>query len=316
MNAMKKIDADYSLLEELAALRRSVRFQTLTDELGSTPVEHQIIRPMGGQELRDSETQIRYVKNGQNSEMCYTQVHYLKGFFLLHHLCDLVGGPDIFFRFLRHYIHDLYHGKLVHSTDFLTLYFDTFCHIFSPKSSQEMVREICQNWLDTETLPNSVMDANKTFNSGLSDQVNEAFYEWKTVFALKQKPTLKRKRDGIRIPLSFNQLDLINTFFPEQLLMFLELLLRCESLDYKSVLKHLNSVVTFEECNGEIQHRISEIIVKAKFRDFYPFLKNFLVEHQALGVYLYGEIGLANHKPLKVLGKEVFMQLRDEYDPR
>ena len=301
-------------MDELAGLRRSLRFQTLTDELESTPVEHQIIRPMGGQELRDSETQIRYVKNGQNPEMSYTQVHYLKGFFLLHHLCDLVGGHENFFKFLRHYIHDLFHGKLVHSTDFLDLYFVTFQHIFSPKTSQEMVREICANWLDTESLPSTVKKANRNINSSLFDHVTEAFEGWRKTFSSQKRSPIKRKSFEVTMAPIMNN-SKVKEFHPEQLLIFLELLLRCDSLNYKALLRQLNEAIVFNDCNGEIQHRICEIIVKAKSVDFYPFLEQFLVEHQALGVYLYGEIGISNHKPLKKLGNEVFQLLGDEYDP-
>ncbi len=110
---------DKEFWQSLTELRWLIRFQTLQSELESTPEEHQIMRPMRGQELLDEATNVKYVKNGQNPQMAYTQVHYLKGFFLLHHLCQAVGGEVHFFAFLRHYAQDLFHGKLVHSTDFL-----------------------------------------------------------------------------------------------------------------------------------------------------------------------------------------------------
>ena len=43
----------------------------------------QILRPMRGSELRDSMSNALYVKNGINPAISYTQVHYLKGYFLL-----------------------------------------------------------------------------------------------------------------------------------------------------------------------------------------------------------------------------------------
>ena len=38
---------------------------------------------MRGSELRDSMSNALYVKNGINPAISYTQVHYLKGYFLL-----------------------------------------------------------------------------------------------------------------------------------------------------------------------------------------------------------------------------------------
>ena len=72
------------------------------------------------------------------------------GYFLLHYLCEKVG-QDKFFQLLRHYIHDLHHGKLVHSTDFLALYFEKYP--LPNKTSDESIQETCLNWLDTEILP-------------------------------------------------------------------------------------------------------------------------------------------------------------------
>ena len=72
------------------------------------------------------------------------------GYFLLHYLCEKVG-QDNFFQLLRHYIHDLHHGKLVHSTDFLALYFEKYP--LPNKTSDESIQETCLNWLDTDKLP-------------------------------------------------------------------------------------------------------------------------------------------------------------------
>ena len=69
---------------------------------------------------------------------------------MLHYLCEKVG-QDNFFQLLRHYIHDLHHGKLVHSTDFLALYFEKYP--LPNKTSDESIQETCLNWLDTDILP-------------------------------------------------------------------------------------------------------------------------------------------------------------------
>ena len=82
--------------KDLSVLRLVVRYKTLQSEVESTPKDHQIIRPMKGQELKDQDTNVKYVKNGQNPEMAYTQVHYIKGYFLLHFLCERIGQDNFF----------------------------------------------------------------------------------------------------------------------------------------------------------------------------------------------------------------------------
>ena len=47
---------------ELSMLRCVLRFKTLQCEVECTPKDHQIIRPMKGQELRDQDD-VKYVKN-------------------------------------------------------------------------------------------------------------------------------------------------------------------------------------------------------------------------------------------------------------
>ena len=47
---------------ELSMLRCVLRFKTLQSEVECTPKDHQIIRPMKGQELRDHDD-VKYVKN-------------------------------------------------------------------------------------------------------------------------------------------------------------------------------------------------------------------------------------------------------------
>ena len=314
--AMKKLGQNETKLEEVSGLRRLLRFQTLTDELESTPLEHQIIRPMGGQELRHSETQVRYVKNGQNPQMAYTQVHYLKGFFLLHHLCGSVGQKD-FFRFLRHYIHDLYHGKLVHSTDFLSLFFQTFPD--SNNTVQEQVEDICQHWLDTATLPASVEVANEPFKvSSLVKQVQEAVESWSQALS---KTRRHRKRKFQPDPLPGGNLRSIKEFSPEQLLMFLELLIRSPSqLDYHLIIKHLKEQIgpLDDHCNADIQHRLGEMVVLtggSSFSGSKDFLTQFLREHQAMGVYLYSEMASSKTKAVNKLAQKIFQDLCPELDP-
>lgn len=67
--------------ESVSKLRAIIRYRTLESELDSTEEDLQKMRPMLGNELRDENG--LYVKNGRNPEIAYTQVHYIKGYFLL-----------------------------------------------------------------------------------------------------------------------------------------------------------------------------------------------------------------------------------------
>jgi aminopeptidase O len=68
---------------EVSELRSLIRYRTVKAELENTEPELQSLRPMRGNELRDGETDALYVKNGINPEIAFTQVHYIKGYFLL-----------------------------------------------------------------------------------------------------------------------------------------------------------------------------------------------------------------------------------------
>jgi aminopeptidase O len=55
-----------------------IRYRVLSAELENTDVKLQLLRPSQGQDTRDPETSILYVKNAMNPEKSFMQVHYLK----------------------------------------------------------------------------------------------------------------------------------------------------------------------------------------------------------------------------------------------
>jgi aminopeptidase O len=251
------------------------------------------------------------VKNGQNPEMAYTQVHYLKGYFLLHYLCENVG-EDSFFILLRHYIHDLYHGQLVNSLDFLTLY---FAKHFSPASScehEENVNKICNDWLDTKELHPSVARKYTTLSGPMLDAVELAARVWVNDYGKIRK----RAKSSIKKASSINTIQ-SNAYklLPEQIVLFLEKLLSSDVMINNEGLSALWIKFQFDKCNADIQHRWCELVVKHRFSDGFPFIKKFLQDHQAMGIYLYGEMALLKHKKLHTLAMDTFNELRSEMDP-
>ena len=69
-----------------------------------------------------------------------------------------------------------------------------------------------------------------------------------------------------------------------------------------------------EKCNADIQHRWCELIVLHNITEEFQFLEEFLAEHQAMGIYLYGEMKLSKNKALKRLAKKIMLDLSPEMD--
>ena len=70
--------------QETSKLRGYIRYLTLVSEIDNSDDEDlQKLRPMEGHQLKDLQKNVAFVKNGLNPQISFTQVHYLKGFFLL-----------------------------------------------------------------------------------------------------------------------------------------------------------------------------------------------------------------------------------------
>ena len=81
-------------------LRAVVKYETLREEMENTSPDLQKLQPMRGQQLEGEDGAV-YVQNGLNPVAGMTQAHYLKGYFLLHHLLELSGSKDKFFELIR-----------------------------------------------------------------------------------------------------------------------------------------------------------------------------------------------------------------------
>ena len=281
----------------LSDLRCLIRHQALQGELNCTPSDHQIMRPMKEKELIDGETNVKYVKNGQNPQMAYTQVHYLKGYFLLHHLSNIVGTNN-FFAFLRDYI-DLFHGRLVHSSDFLCFFFETFCHepAFQDHSIQENADYICSTWLDNEAMPDSINRHCQTLSNELLSEI----------FNAEKKRSRNPKKIG---------LDIAN-FLPEQLILFLEsTIAKIPKLkeSTKNSLLRMKDHIEFRDRNADVQHRWCELILLCGWKCEFSFVEEFLIEHQAMGIYLYSELMLSDDPDCHQMAKNIFEQVNEELD--
>ena len=123
---------------QLVKLRAITRFLQLEEEVSCSRSELQEL---------SSASREGSVRHGLDPLAGLGQLHYSKGFFLLHHLQEACGGSHNFLPLLSNYI-EQFSGQLVNSQHFLQLYFSTFPQL----RNQEEDR--VQSWLLDPGLPN------------------------------------------------------------------------------------------------------------------------------------------------------------------
>ena len=214
------------------------------------------------------------------------------------YLLGLLGEPHAFFTMLRRYVHDLYHGRLVHSSDFLRLYFKTF------PGTKENLKNIVEKWLNAPGMNDELVvnfGAGQIRENSLFREVGEQFQLWKGFNQSKMLP---------HSALPVFSSDLI----PQQLVLLLEQLLELGSLKNRT-LKSLDATFRLSHsASPDVFHRWCELIVKHGYTPGFDCVKWFLKEHQAMGIYLYGELALSSKAELRRLGKVVLKDIIDEMD--
>ena len=198
---------------------------------------------------------------------------------------------------LRKYVHDLYHGRLVHSTDFLKLYFKTF------PDTKESLENIVEEWLNGPGINHDLrvnFGGGKICENSLFREVRDVLQQWKYFNHSKHPP-------HSRCPFE-------SSLIPEQLVLLLEQLLEEDRIKART-LKALESTFRLSHsASPDAMHRWCELVVKNGYSPGYDCVKWFLREHQAMGIYLYGELALSRKVELKRLGKEILNEILDEMD--
>ncbi|CAH1242082.1 RNPEP [Branchiostoma lanceolatum] len=165
--------------QEYSDLRASIRYRLLSAELENTEEELQTLRPSAsGQGFHQGEGTV-YVTNALNTDKLFTQVHYLKGYFLLRYFAKKVGAEK-FHSLLKSFVQEFpRHGmNLIFSQDFFNLVFKTFPSL----SSQGLtVERIYQDWLDCPGLPKQLQKNPVNASNILVKQVKETLKHWKDV---------------------------------------------------------------------------------------------------------------------------------------
>ncbi|XP_032238993.2 uncharacterized protein LOC5513554 isoform X2 [Nematostella vectensis] len=240
------------------------------------------------------------VKNGQICSKKWTQVHYLKGYFLLHHMAAMVGLEN-FERFLYEYVQH-YQGQLVTSEDFFQYFVCKF-----PNVSQSVKDEFFLEWLESPGLPKCLRS--KKFNvkeNALIAAALKQFEFWRKQDNINKRNktmNIKRRKQPEAEPLEHS----------EQIVLMLEKLVERDALMH-TTLRQLNRCYNFSTRNCEIRHRWCELVVKNKFTPFLDDVKHFLIEDQGMGIYLFGELIISGQARQRAMAEEVFEQIGAEMD--
>ncbi|XP_063401582.1 aminopeptidase O-like [Mytilus trossulus] len=277
-------------------LRMYLKYKTLQNELLNTSADLQTLRP----NKYNTESSTNYVKDGMNPEKRFLQVHYLKGYFLLCYLESFVG-LEKFLRMLHSYVITFY-KELVSSKDVISFMFNVLPELKDNGLTEE---KILEDWLDKPGMPEALK------NYELSDGNVQLQQVKKQVSLLRMSyPTegsRKRKR-------KLNMKPKLENLSPLQLVLFLEILLEDEKIPANQLV-NIRTRYQMMSQNADVQHRWCELVIKHKVQKCYQDLKKFLLNHQAMGVYLYGEMVLSGCKQQKKLAEECFNTLKDHMEP-
>ncbi|CAL1546848.1 unnamed protein product [Lymnaea stagnalis] len=279
-------------------LRALIKYKLLAAEMANTSEHLQTLRPnVGADETRGlSDNKEIFVKNGLDPEKTLIQVHYLKGYFLLLSL-EQVAGKQFFLVTLKTFINERL-GQLFSSQEFLVYIFD---HCTALGLAGLTVDSVCQEWLDYPGMPKQLLNFPSVQSNKLVRQVDTLISELKAVSS-------RKRQRGQRLTPSRAGLDKIlsTELTPEQRILFLDLVME-EGISLTSLqLEEMREIWRIPEANAEVQHSWCELVIHSQAIKWSADVKDFLVNHQALGVYLYGELMISENPRLQQLAHECY----------
>ncbi|XP_068093416.1 aminopeptidase O isoform X3 [Hyperolius riggenbachi] len=168
--------------------------------------------------------------------------------------------------------------------------------------SVELIYKI---WLDIPGMPQPLLEQSQTWEENrLVQQVKEEVSKW-TRLHKRNRRSIGRKRQQEE---EFNR-----QLLPDQLVLLLDLLLEENTLCTKT-LQCLERTYSLQEHDAEVRHRWCELVVKHKYTAAYKDVEQFLLQDQAMGVYLYGELMLNEDARQQELAHRCFAVVKDQMD--
>ncbi|RUS73996.1 hypothetical protein EGW08_018245 [Elysia chlorotica] len=289
---------------ERLELRCLLKYRVLKAEISATSEDLQMLRPNGDTTATDSTDTHDpcIVKNGLNPHNTLLQVHYLKGFFLLRYL-EQMSGKEEFLEVLKTFIENKM-GKLFSSTDLLE-----FCFEQLPKlrQSELTLSRICQEWLDSPGMP-------QTLSEFLVDDENSLFKEVQNeLSSLKAGASRKRRKqpgDVMGAASDASSCSSPKVLLPEQRVLLLDLLVEEDARLTRPQMQCLRERLRVQDAAAEVQHSWCELVISRKALAWLGDVERFLTQHQAMGVYLYGELMISENGRFQALAHKVFQRLR------
>ncbi|GFY51137.1 aminopeptidase O [Trichonephila inaurata madagascariensis] len=282
-------------------LKALIRKKILVDEIENTQENLQILRASHGENSKHMVDGVNatVLKNGQNPMKAFIQVHYIKGYFLLKYLSELVDLNN-FLNFLKVYV-SKYEGQLVTSKEFISFFLNSFPSVRTSLS----VENIYENWLHNSGITSEISNFKPSPENQLYLEVLNETEKWKKLNSAFLKKGPKRKKPC---------LDHFSVLTSDQTILLLENLLGVKQL-HTCTLRALDEVFPFNICNAEVLHRWLELVLKHNYECQFNALKDFLIHHMAMGVYLYGELIYSEDKKLKEIARECYSNVKDEMEP-
>ncbi|XP_031440959.1 aminopeptidase O-like [Clupea harengus] len=81
------------------------------------------------------------------------------------------------------------------------------------------------------------------------------------------------------------------------------------------VLQTLERTYSLRMQDAEVKHRWCELVVKHKHSAAYKDVEDFLIDNQAMGVYLYGELMVHEDSRQQALARRCFSLTQEHMDP-
>lgn len=298
---IKAINMPVSDIRDYHNLVSYIRLKMLLYDVGNTDDNLQILRPNKGKTVKGTVDGVEAVllKNGNNPEKFFSQVHYMKGYFLLQYLSQIIG-VEKFMTFLRDYVAQ-YKGQLVESQVVFKLLYQMFPEIQNTISLNDLMEE----WLHTSGVPHELAQMKPYDDNKLYMAVRTETDKWKALNAYFLKKTAKRKKYSLNDCLHLSL---------EQKLLILDNLIEIKKMAVQT-LRCLNEAYTFEAANARLQHKWCELVVKHKYRPGYKYLQTFLKEHLGMGIYFYGELIFSGNKAQKEIALQCYAEVKSEMEP-
>lgn len=282
--------------EELSDLRAHIRYRTLTSELENSSEDLQKLRPMQGETLVD-DSGIGYVKDGRNPEKTFLQVHYLKGYFLLKYMSKIIGRKT-FDSMIKDYV-TFYHGQLVLSEQIIDFFISAY-----PEAAEKgmTLSGLYEDWLNHPGLNPYITEKYGNIANQLVSTVKSHFNYWLHVNkSSRQNPSAKKMK-----------INLEKFSFPDQIVLLLEYILELRSFSCKA-LQQIYQHYDIAAQNADVRHRWCELVILNNFPDLCE-VRRFLIDDQAMGVYLYGELVISGKKKHRKLAEEVYRKVQHDMD--